>query len=753
MSLTLPKPMSLLSLRFASVVLLFGTLCGAFSPAQADPPDWSVNSNEWPDFMVVIGRLDIDGVATVTPNTLVGAFVGDEVRGVAEIDLRSVGTLGPRFFLNVYSNVSSGETVTFKAYDPTSDAVLPIEETLMLDVNEPAGSLPDPFVWNAAAVVGPPDWSLNPSDFEFVMPVTGTVQIDGALISETPGSLVGAFVGEEVRGVAEVDLRNVDLFGPLFFLQIRSNVASGETVTFKVWDAESREVLQIAETITFVEGLPGLGSPSNPFVWNASGALSVDLTGQEGWRLLTAPTDEATVDDLLGPIWTQGFPGADQETGFPNVYRWDEALGWQVPSSQSETVGSGNGLAVFVYEDDDLDDGTPGTFPHTLQVSGSAPTTSIDFSPSFTPGPRAYVGWHLVGNPYTSALDWDADGWVRTNMSEVVYVWDPNLSGGTYLTWNGNVGDLGDGLIAPFQGFWVQALADAPALVAPVSAIVEGEDGTFYGRGAITEVPALRFEVTGEVGGTARTASSYIALDDEASAGFDALDAHELASLASTSLALFSQAGAAGDLLDLDINTLPLPEQELLNVPLGVEATVLDPEAVSLTLTWSLRAVPEEWTLTLTDSELGVTVDLRTETDYAFELNAEPRPAGDSEGPSFGPGTHSRGSEEVRFSVQIARGVPTSGEPAVADEFGVETVFPNPSTDEATVRYRLGTPGPVRLAVYDLLGREVAVLVDGLQAAGQRDARFDGHALSSGTYLLRLEAGGTVHVRPITLVR
>ncbi|HIL58420.1 MAG TPA: T9SS type A sorting domain-containing protein, partial [Rhodothermales bacterium] len=61
--------------------------------------------------------------------------------------------------------------------------------------------------------------------------------------------------------------------------------------------------------------------------------------------------------------------------------------------------------------------------------------------------------------------------------------------------------------------------------------------------------------------------------------------------------------------------------------------------------------------------------------------------------------------------------------------------------------------GAVRLAVYDLLGREVAVLAEGTRPAGAHTARFDSRALAAGAYLVRLDAGGQSATRRLTVVK
>jgi hypothetical protein len=84
--------------------------------------------------------------------------------------------------------------------------------------------------------------------------------------------------------------------------------------------------------------------------------------------------------------------------------------------------------------------------------------------------------------------------------------------------------------------------------------------------------------------------------------------------------------------------------------------------------------------------------------------------------------------------------------------------YPNPFSDQTVLEYVLPTPGPVRLAVYDVLGRQVRVLVDEKQQAGRHTVQWggrneSGRRLASGVYLARLVVGGTTKVRKMTFVR
>ncbi len=79
--------------------------------------------------------------------------------------------------------------------------------------------------------------------------------------------------------------------------------------------------------------------------------------------------------------------------------------------------------------------------------------------------------------------------------------------------------------------------------------------------------------------------------------------------------------------------------------------------------------------------------------------------------------------------------------------------YPNPFNPETTIRYGLPKAGEVRLAVYNLLGHEVAILVDQSKPAGNYTVRFGAGNLPSGLYVYRLHAGDETMVRTMMLVK
>lgn len=78
---------------------------------------------------------------------------------------------------------------------------------------------------------------------------------------------------------------------------------------------------------------------------------------------------------------------------------------------------------------------------------------------------------------------------------------------------------------------------------------------------------------------------------------------------------------------------------------------------------------------------------------------------------------------------------------------------PNPFNPTTVISYTLPVSGLVHLAVYDLRGREIACLVDGVQEAGSQSVWFDGEGLPSGVYFYRLSAGSLSNMGKMVLVK
>ena len=85
--------------------------------------------------------------------------------------------------------------------------------------------------------------------------------------------------------------------------------------------------------------------------------------------------------------------------------------------------------------------------------------------------------------------------------------------------------------------------------------------------------------------------------------------------------------------------------------------------------------------------------------------------------------------------------------------FNLSQNYPNPFNPTTLIRYTIAGSKEVKLGVYDILGREVAVLVNERRGPGSYEVTFDGSGLSSGVYVYRLIVGNFVESRKMVLMK
>ena len=486
------------------------------------------------------------------------------------------------------------------------------------------------------------------------------------------------------------------------------------------------------------------------YVVSESGRRHVAVGEREGWASLAAAGA-----DFLSPLWTQGHPGADDEGGTATVYRYGPSAGFEPLAVAPGELPAGAGVVAYLFDDNDLAtpevDGFPKllptpsepAFPFAFPLDGGVPSDQ---------GAPADGGWHLLGNPSARAIDWDADGWERSDVSDVVYVYD----GQRYRAWTGQAGSLGSGVIAPGQGFWVRSTSETPSLTVPSSARRSGAAGGDAGNGPSG---VIQLELGGP-GGASRTLAVVPTPGGELA--FDGLDALALPEASDAGPRLVAWAGGPSPYA-LEVAAVPAYDEALSGGGSGwdVGLDVLSAtETDGLAVSWPSVSVPDGWSLKLTDTETGKTVDLLTSGSYTFDAPANVE--GDPDAGAFAPppapseirpSDLSSASDGPRFVLK-ARNDGSLVNPAVEPpEATLHSPAPNPVRASTSLSYELGTPGPARLSVLDALGREVAVVQDVAHADGLQSVRFDSSGLSAGVYVLRLESDGAPVAAAMTVVR
>ncbi|WP_234571835.1 T9SS type A sorting domain-containing protein [Rhodohalobacter sp. 614A] len=478
--------------------------------------------------------------------------------------------------------------------------------------------------------------------------------------------------------------------------------------------------------------------------------FTITLTGGEDWRMLSSPIDGFSYEELLEDFWTQGGTGADWSGGTPNIYTWatdqdgNSPIDWAPLTDLTATIPAGSGFLMSVYSDDDYDEDPEG-FTKTIQPHGPIRNGNISPNMNSTSG-----GWSLVGNPYVYPVDFSELN--TSGLTGVAYVFDRNYSGsdggdsngntGGWRSSNGSYGDLTDGIIHPAQGFFVQNSGSSGSLTFTEASQTTG--GQFYGKEKELQ-NFVRLELKGEAGYN----SAWIRFSSEGANKQIYGDALELQPY-SENYTLLGTRKNDGTLLDIAQFSLPEPSTE---IPLAVEATIPG--------TYHLSAtdidLPAGTQFYLHDRQTGQTMLIDESLDYTFTISqAQKSPVSPREM------TFKNGPMKA-ISVQSDRFVIST---SMSDKFPNELPgkialgqnYPNPFNPATVISYQLPATSEVRLEVFDMLGRQVATLVEGSVEAGNHQVNFDAGNLTSGVYLYRLTAHGAngsnqIFTRKLTLIK
>jgi hypothetical protein len=475
---------------------------------------------------------------------------------------------------------------------------------------------------------------------------------------------------------------------------------------------------------------------------------SQQLTGSEGWRIMSSPVADSSFAPLLGSFWTQGFTGANHSGGASNVYRWPNTstdlsnTNWISVSNMSDSLHPGEGVLVYVYSDDN-GPGVAGNagFPKTLKLEGREP----EGTQTITPLLNANVnGWALVGNPFRNDIDWD--GFTRSGLSNSVYVYDINSA--SWKSWNGTLGSLTDGEVGPFNAFFVQTTEVGPSLSIPESAKTDSAK-RFLGK-QISEINPHYFSLEFK-NDSGFANKAWFQFSEEGEFGIDASDAHQLNPLSSNYVTL---ASILNDTTHLDINSLPIIT-EPLEISLALQTSA---SGTAHHISKGDLNIPEGWEVSLYDSELDITTDLAE--SYEFTMNAaKVKTVQDVKSPPslesvFKTAKQKRSGSRFTLTVSPSQAVSNEAVIDLPREVELGQNYPNPFNPSTTIAYGVPNTGKVTLEVFDILGRKVATLLNGEnKTAGRYTLNFNASNLASGMYIYRLRAGNIVITKKLTLIK
>ncbi len=159
----------------------------------------------------------------------------------------------------------------------------------------------------------PATWTVNPSAYTYQMSVT-TKANEACIDLIDPNNYVAAFVGGQCRGVVQTNTS----VGPnkLGLLTIKSNVVSGEKVSFQIYKASTNTVLNVLDSVVFSQGA-SMGTLSNPFMLYTNHVptdISISTyTINENTPLATVASSLSATDQDAGTVFTYSLTAAQPE--------------------------------------------------------------------------------------------------------------------------------------------------------------------------------------------------------------------------------------------------------------------------------------------------------------------------------------------------------------------------------------------------------------------------------------------------------
>jgi parallel beta-helix repeat protein len=477
---------------------------------------------------------------------------------------------------------------------------------------------------------------------------------------------------------------------------------------------------------------------------------SVLITGDAGWRLMSAPADNFTIQNLMNQTGIQGVEGAENGTEFtPNIITGYNGTDWVYPTNVSDVLASGTGFALTFYNNDIAGSRT---LPARIFAPGNTPTSDVTVNDLHSNGDR----FNLLGNPFNAPIEMSELTAVSGTLAAHGQVWvdgEGESAGGeaTAGSWVLTSTAPFNGFLPAWQGFMLQNDETDPAsgITFPTAAIAEEESITFQ-KATSPNHRMISFKLNGtdQSDGyrfTDRAASIYF--HPEADYALNRHDVTKLAPLTHRAAILYFSKPKGEESRLLAQFALPFDIDEPVTIPLDVHTYGA---SGSFTISWpQLVNVDSRNGYILLDTHTGDEIDLLTNESYAFNVEttmqkSSPRNAS----------LATSSDKESRFKLIIEPPVTTSLE---ADQnvrkLELAQNYPNPFNPTTTIRFNLPQSMDVSLVVYDMIGRQVAELVNGQMASGNHTVSFNASALSSGVYIYRLKSAQEQISRQMVLIK
>lgn len=698
-------------------------------------PGWVPISN--PQYnMSIIANLYFGNQLTTNGSDILGAFVGNECRGIASPN--GTGLI----FLSAGSNVQTGDTLTFRAWKSSTQEVRLLPDRIVFQNLGEVGTLINPYRFEDG-----PGW-VPAANQQYNMSIIGQLYFDNILSTNT-GDVVGAFVGEECRGVASPGTNGT------LFLIVSSNIQTGDTVRFRGWRSSTMATEPISQTLIF-QNMAEIGTLINPFRLDAGmRTLAYSFGSGYNWMSVNVNPGSMGVNSLFIPPKITPAPN-DRITGQTSFCVWDgtQWLGSlstidpklsYVMKLTTAQVCSLEGLPVTLSP---INFGAGYTWGGFYPQSAMPINTALaNITPAPTPNDRVIS--------QSAFAVWDGSQWLgslTTLTPGKGYKF--KFTNACVLTYPAGVKT--EEIKEPEKVVSAPNWVPLPNLQYNMSIIakVQIENGPppVYSTNANDILGA--FVVVGvdtQCRGTANPIGSglyFLTVGSNVQSGenviFKYFNQENDLIKAIPDVITFQNMG--------EIGTLVAP-QIFNGGPVPVELT-------SFTGTVNKNKITLTWTTATEKNNKGFEVERKTDKEEFSKISFVEGYGTTTENRSYtftdkspASGTNIYRLRQVDYDGSFSYSNEIEVMLELPKEYSLSQNYPNPFNPSTVINYQIPANTYVTLKVFDVIGNEVATLVNQEKPAGYHSVTFEAGKLSSGIYIYQLTAGEMTFTKKLILTK
>ena len=394
--------------------------------------------------MTIFGQLKIDG-EFADEDIEIGAFCGDEVRGRAIIKKQGSMYL---FFLTVYGNAN--DEIVLRFYDHEIGTELNVSSDFIITYNVSSTNLNagvvDYYNVTYKFIGTDKDWNKI-SNWQLVCEGWTDPQPATELPSSNPEMIDDIIVAKDLDATSNYIVKDVELLADVTLkitstgaLEIIGDIANTDENALIV-DAD------INGTGSLVHNSDDVKAKVNCYVDNSS----ISRNWSADWHFISSPVANQAIESFIPTEENYDFYSWSEFNSTWNNQKKDNSTTNDFYTDNGFDFAKGRGYLV-AYENEGykkflgtLNNGDV-TYPLSCSTDGEFVT-------------EKYTGFNLLGNPYPSYIDWEAEGWTRDMLElQTVWIYDDDVNNYITYTLGGVATNGGSQYIAPCQGFFVKAL-------------------------------------------------------------------------------------------------------------------------------------------------------------------------------------------------------------------------------------------------------------------------------------------------------